>query len=109
MDVNRNSFQAELFTNGVIRITWLNIETLGGVAGLSPGAGIPQGLVESDFSNYPQCGNSLKIFLPATAKEGDGTINDGGLVSIPVHLPMLLIFNLPQLTRQNLLSPHQLQ
>ncbi len=81
---NRNSFQAELFTNGVIRITWLDIETLGGMPGLSPGNGVPQGLVESDFSNYPQCGNSLKIFLPATAQEGDDIIRDGGLVSIPV-------------------------
>ena len=80
---NRNSFQAELFTNGVIRITWLNIETLGGMTGLSAGGGVPQGLVESDFSNYPQCGNSLKISLPATAQEGDGIIKDGGLVSIP--------------------------
>ena len=79
---NRNTFQAELFTNGTIRMTWLNIETLGGMSGLSPGGGVPQGLTESDFTAYPQCGSFLTLILPTSATEGDGLLKDAGTVLI---------------------------
>src|SRR5207302_639847 len=57
-----NSFQIELFFNGVIRLTYLELDTPSGLAGLSEGLGIPLGFAASDLSNYPQC---LSNNLPA--------------------------------------------
>lgn len=102
---NRNSFQAELFTNGVIRMTWLSIETLGGMAGLSAGGGIPQGLTESDFTAYPNCGGFIKIYLPQSATEGDGVITNGGLITISDPLTNDLNVNLVSSDNSKLIVP----
>lgn len=92
---NRNTFQAELFTNGTIRITWLNIETLGGMSGLSAGGGIPAGLVESDFTAYPQCGSFLTLILPVSATEGDGILTNAAtlLISEPVDHDLVVFLS----------------
>jgi hypothetical protein len=50
-----NSFQIEMFFNGVIRITHLQIETARGLVGLSAGNGMSPCFVESDLSEYPDC------------------------------------------------------
>jgi subtilisin family serine protease len=50
---NRNSFQIEMFFDGRIRLTWLQIDARDGLAGLSAGDGIPFQFVESDLSDYP--------------------------------------------------------
>jgi hypothetical protein len=47
-----NSFQIEMFFDGTIRITWLGISALDGLAGLSEGAGVPVDFVESNLSGY---------------------------------------------------------
>ena len=52
---SQNSFQMELFFNGIIRITWLHIDAVNAVVGLSAGAGVPPAFVESDLSIYPGC------------------------------------------------------
>jgi hypothetical protein len=53
---NSNSFQVELFFNGVLRITFLNIDSLDGLVGLSEGIGLPTDFVESNLSEYgPSC------------------------------------------------------
>lgn len=49
---NSNSFQVELFFDGTIRITWLDIDCLDGLVGLSEGMGLPADFVESDLSEY---------------------------------------------------------
>ena len=49
---NQNSFQIELFYDGMIRITYLQIEARSALVGLSAGNGIPVGFLESDFSYY---------------------------------------------------------
>jgi hypothetical protein len=49
---NSNSFQVEMFFDGKIRITWLAIAALDGLAGLSQGLGIPMDFFESDLSLY---------------------------------------------------------
>jgi hypothetical protein len=54
---NINRFQIEMFFDGRIRITYLQIDAARGVAGLSKGTGIPAGFEESDFSNYGACGD----------------------------------------------------
>ncbi|MCX7872354.1 MAG: M36 family metallopeptidase [Verrucomicrobiae bacterium] len=102
---NRNSFQVELFTNGVIRITWLNIETLGGMSGLSAGGGIPQGLTESDFTAYPQCGSFLTVSLPDFATEGDGILKNAGCVTIPRASDSNVIISLQSTDTNKLLVP----
>jgi len=68
-----NSFQIELFFNGIIRITHLQIDDAGGLAGLSEGFGTPEDFYESDLSAY----QTLPRY-PATALLGS-TIETGAL------------------------------
>ena len=48
-----NSFQIEMFADGKIRVTWLSIAALDGLAGVSEGNGLPRDFVESDLTHYP--------------------------------------------------------
>lgn len=50
-----NSFQIELFFDGRIRVTYLDIAATDGLAGLSAGAGVPVAFVESDLSTSQLC------------------------------------------------------
>ena len=50
-----NRFQVEMFFDGTIRITLLNIGATNGLIGLSRGLDTPIGFVESDFSKYGTC------------------------------------------------------
>jgi hypothetical protein len=49
---NANSFQVEIFYNGKIRITYLDIAAGDGLVGLSEGYGLPLYFIESDLSEY---------------------------------------------------------
>jgi hypothetical protein len=53
LESDSNSFQIELFFDGRIRITLLDLGNSGGLIGLSFGGGTPSNLVESDFAAYP--------------------------------------------------------
>jgi hypothetical protein len=55
---NSNTLQIELFFNGIIRMTWLQIDAVNAVVGLARGIGQPVGFVESDFSLASACNNS---------------------------------------------------
>jgi hypothetical protein len=73
---SQNSFQFEMFFNGIIRITWLNIGTLNAVVGLSRGTGVPANFLETDPGSYLNCtstspalninrtGNNLRLSWP---------------------------------------------
>jgi hypothetical protein len=50
-----NNFQIELFYDGRIRMTWLDLATAGGVAGLSRGNGVPVNYTPSDLGGYGPC------------------------------------------------------
>jgi hypothetical protein len=51
---NSNTFQIEMFFDGRIRISWLNIDAVNGIVGLSEGLGIPDGFQQTDISQrYP--------------------------------------------------------
>lgn len=50
------SMQVELFFDGRLRLTWLDIQAPLGIAGLSGGGGIPDDFLQSDLSAYPECG-----------------------------------------------------
>jgi len=52
---NANSFQIELFFNGTIRITYLNIDSLDNMAGLSAGAGLADDFLETNLTSYDMC------------------------------------------------------
>lgn len=61
---NSNSFQFEMFFDGTIAITHLNIDASDGLVGISDGNGLPPDFVESDLSGYPLC--------PCDGVDGDG-------------------------------------
>ncbi len=52
---NSNSFQIEMFFEGTIRITYLNIDAADGLAGLSDGASLPADFAQTDLSNFAFC------------------------------------------------------
>ena len=52
---NSNSFQIEMFFEGTIRITYLNIDAADGLAGLSDGTSLPADFVQTDLSNFAFC------------------------------------------------------
>lgn len=51
---NSNTFQIEMFFDGRIRLSWLVVEAVNGIVGLSEGLGLPGDFEETDISeNYP--------------------------------------------------------
>ncbi len=52
---NSNTFQIEFFDNGEIHITYLNVDIIDGLAGLSAGSGAPGDFVENDLSEAGPC------------------------------------------------------
>lgn len=50
-----NTFQVEMFYDGRIRMTWLDLASTGGLVGLSKGFGVPTNFNSSDFSEYAGC------------------------------------------------------
>lgn len=52
---NSNDVQIEMFFQGTIRITYLNVEVTDAIAGLSNGGGLPANFVESDLTGYQWC------------------------------------------------------
>lgn len=67
---NPNRFQIELFYDGRIRMTYLNMSSTDGVAGLSRGVGLPVPFLESNLSEY-ECQPNPK-FAPANGAPADG-------------------------------------
>jgi hypothetical protein len=47
---NSNTFQIELFFDGRIRLSWLEVDAESGIVGLSNGEGVPPDFEETDFS-----------------------------------------------------------
>jgi hypothetical protein len=80
---NTNSFQIEMFFDGRIRITYLHLDALRGLAGLSRGQGLPFGFDESDFGSYGSCSGVLTLPPIAAVTEGNGTLVNAGLVTLP--------------------------
>lgn len=73
-----NNFQIELFTNGVIRLTYLKLDTVRGLVGLSRGLGVPADFQPSDLDGYamdPTQGGTLRVLAnPAWG----GTVTGSG-------------------------------
>jgi hypothetical protein len=50
-----NTFQIEMFFDGRLRLNYLKLKSLDGLAGLSAGQSEPPGMQQSDFSSYSTC------------------------------------------------------
>jgi hypothetical protein len=74
------SFQIEMFFDGTIAITWLELEMFDGMAGLSRGGGVPDGFKESDLGSYAPCivteGEGEGLAEGEGALEGEGAMTD---------------------------------
>lgn len=90
-----NNFQIELFFDGVIRLTFLDVQGVSGVVGLSAGGGVPAGFAEADFSALTDCDIlPITVTLPTTVTEGAGTLLGAGMVSVPLARNFNTIINL---------------
>ncbi len=83
-NISSNSFQIEMFFDGIIRITYLDISAWWSIAGLSSGKGLPWDFVESDLSEYASCTpvNTLFISVPENVSEGAGVLKAQGRVTV---------------------------
>jgi hypothetical protein len=88
-----NSFQIELFFDGRIRISYLAIGALDGLAGLSAGTGVPANFEQSDLTSYAPC-DPLSVILPASANENAGVLPSAGAVLLVSPLPTNLVVSL---------------
>ena len=100
---NRNSFQIEVFYDGRIRFTYLQLDARGGIVGLSRGLGIPPGFVESDFTAYPQCQPPLTLIAPTNLAEHSGSIT--GSVGRPFPDPTDVVVTLASSDSSEIMVP----
>ncbi len=90
---NSNGFQIEMFFNGVIRVTYLNISATDGIAGLSRGDSISSVFTGSDLSAYGYC-KFLLLDVPEIVTERDGVLAGQGAVSLTNPPDSLFIVSL---------------
>lgn len=99
-----NSFQIELFFDGRVRMTWLDIGDAGLVSeiGLSRGAGPkPNDFVSSDLSEYPLCSElppafelPMTVSVPSRGQEGGRSLPGTGSVALAQPWPQDLVVSL---------------
>jgi len=77
---NSNTFQIEMYFDGRIRLSFLQMDTTTGITGLSAGKGIPADFLETNLSNAASCGPQP----PAAASRSIETP-----VSIPVDITLI--------------------
>ena len=56
---NKHTFQMEIFFNGVLRVTWLDVFTTTAVVGLSAGFGAPEGFSSSNLTGLMDCADIM--------------------------------------------------
>lgn len=104
-----NNFQTELFFDGRIRITLLNIETgTWALSGVSGGGGIPADYMFTDFSSRPNCAAllpNLKLTITSPLTEGAGTVAGAGKVSLPSPVATNVIVTLTSSDTSELTVP----
>jgi uncharacterized repeat protein (TIGR01451 family) len=89
-----SSFQVEMFFDGRIRLTYLDVGTTTCLIGLSAGSGLPPDFAPSRFSDYSSAQFMLLVTVPATAREGQGQLATQGMVGLPVPLASNLVVHL---------------
>ncbi|MDG1137860.1 MAG: dockerin type I domain-containing protein [Phycisphaerales bacterium] len=73
-----NTFQCELFYDGVIRLSWLGVDSIDNIVGLSAGGGTPEGFEEDDLSVSSDCGDPT---VPGDVN-GDRSVNVTDLLAV---------------------------
>ncbi len=69
---NSSTFQIEMFFDGRIQLSWLVVEAVNGIVGLSDGFGLPDGFEETDISEkYPLMPPVLMNFTEHFSSEVD--------------------------------------
>ena len=69
---NSNTFQIEMFFDGRIQLSWLTIEAVNGIVGLSNGLGVPGDFEETDISEkYPLLSPVRENFTEQFSSETD--------------------------------------
>jgi hypothetical protein len=81
-----NNFQIELFFDGKIQLTWLEMKSHIGLVGLSRGTGVAGDYFESDLSGYSECIPPIIVTSPYSASESDGILIEQGAVTLPAPL-----------------------
>ena len=76
---NSNDFQIELFFDGTIRLSWLQIDVQDAIVGLSAGNGLDPDFLASDLSDSGSCG-------PRPPVASDLSVSTE--VDVPVDLPL---------------------
>ncbi|MHC4610576.1 MAG: Ig-like domain-containing protein, partial [Planctomycetota bacterium] len=94
---NSNTFQVEMYFNGDVRISYLDIDALGGIAGLSEGNGLDPDFYETDLSTMGACGPrpprglsgeaGTAVDMPVTIAL---TASDDGLPDPPAELTFIV-------------------
>lgn len=70
---NQNTFQVQLFYDGRITMSWLDIAAVDGIVGLSDGQGLGADFFERDLSGYGDCGVVCQLDL-GFGGPGDGQL-----------------------------------
>ncbi|HIB01484.1 MAG TPA: hypothetical protein EYO31_06320, partial [Phycisphaerales bacterium] len=73
-----NTFQCELYFDGVVTLSWLGVTTTDAIVGLSGGGGQPTGFVMSDLSIANSCGDPA---IPGDVN-GDMVVNVTDLLAV---------------------------
>lgn len=89
-----NSFQTELFYDGRIRITYLEINSSTCLVGLSAGNGVPADFGDSDFLQYATTLPALTLTAPVTVKKGTGNMENACQILLPAPLSSNLTITL---------------
>ncbi len=74
-----NTFQVELFDDGRIRITWLEMGNVTPIAGLSPGTGLNAAYEDSVFRAYPSTGSVPLAFEDFVRGYGLDPLGNGAI------------------------------
>lgn len=85
---NSHTFQIELFLDGIIRITWLEIATDRAIAGLSSGAGAPTYFSSIKISQFNDCSD---IVHEGSCHSAD--TNQDWKISLPELLRIIQFYN----------------
>jgi hypothetical protein len=75
---NSNTFQCELFYDGIVRLSWLGVDSNDNIVGLSQGNGMPQDFEETDLSASNDCGEPVV----AGDVNGDGLVNVADILAV---------------------------
>ncbi len=90
---NQNNCQVEMFFDGSIQISWLNVDTADFIAGISAGTGLDPDFLPSDLSAFGSCGPRPPFAQNASYETPEATLiaitlsgSDDGLPNPPASL-----------------------